>query len=194
VQRDLYSVLGCPQDAPAADLRRAYRRSVRRVHPDVGGDPAAFREVQEAWEVLGDPSGRAAYDTLSRDVSVELAAAFERARAAVVHPPPSGPSPRDIALVRGATLAAVLGVVAVLVALGRDVDGLVGLATDAVLFSLLPAAGAALLSARLTVAGAVAGAGAATVAARGGGDALVGGAMLLGAALGLVAAVLMERR
>lgn len=65
----LYSVLGIERtddtplsDIPHEELHKAYRERVKRVHPDVGGNPEAFRIVQMAWDVLGDPLRRAHYD------------------------------------------------------------------------------------------------------------------------------------
>ena len=52
--RTAYEVLGVPRDATTEEIRRAYRRAARAAHPDVGGDPAAFRAVTRAWDLLGD--------------------------------------------------------------------------------------------------------------------------------------------
>ncbi|RPF27776.1 J domain-containing protein [Georgenia muralis] len=57
-----YAVLGVDRRASAAELRRAYRRRQRKTHPDLGGDPVAFHAVQVAWERIGTPAARAAYD------------------------------------------------------------------------------------------------------------------------------------
>ncbi|MGH9138784.1 MAG: J domain-containing protein [Acidimicrobiales bacterium] len=58
----LYDTLGVEPGASAADIKRAYRRLARTLHPDAGGDPAAMRAVNEAWIVLSDPARRRAYD------------------------------------------------------------------------------------------------------------------------------------
>jgi DnaJ-class molecular chaperone len=61
----LYDVLGVPADAGRAELRRAYLAGVRAWHPDRNqrpDAPARFSAIVRAWEVLGDPAGRAAYD------------------------------------------------------------------------------------------------------------------------------------
>ncbi len=57
-----YEVLGVSSTASQDDLRRAYRRLMRETHPDTGGDAARFTAVQVAWERVGDPDDRAAYD------------------------------------------------------------------------------------------------------------------------------------
>lgn len=57
-----YEVLGVEPTADEAELRRAYRLRLRQTHPDTGGDAALFIHVQRAWELIGTPEGRAAYD------------------------------------------------------------------------------------------------------------------------------------
>lgn len=57
-----YDVLGVAPDADDEALRRAYRLRLRQTHPDTGGDAAVFIQVQRAWELVGTPDARAAYD------------------------------------------------------------------------------------------------------------------------------------
>lgn len=57
-----YEVLQIAPDAPDDDLRRAYRLRLRQTHPDTGGDAAQFVQVQRAWDLVGTPEARAAYD------------------------------------------------------------------------------------------------------------------------------------
>jgi hypothetical protein len=57
-----YEVLGVSSTASQDDLRRAYRRLMRETHPDTGGNAARFTAVQVAWDYVGDPDDRAAYD------------------------------------------------------------------------------------------------------------------------------------
>jgi hypothetical protein len=57
-----YQVLGLAPTADDEELRRAYRLRLRQTHPDTGGDAAQFIQVQRAWELVGTPEARAAYD------------------------------------------------------------------------------------------------------------------------------------
>ncbi|HTC71113.1 MAG TPA: DnaJ domain-containing protein, partial [Acidothermaceae bacterium] len=63
--RDHYAVLGVRKDAPPEEIKRAYRRLARQLHPDVNPDAQTqerFKEVTAAYEVLSDPSKRQLYD------------------------------------------------------------------------------------------------------------------------------------
>ncbi len=66
--KDYYKTLGVSKDASQADIKKAYRRLASKYHPDKNqGDKSAegkFKEVNEAFEVLGDPDKRQKYDTL----------------------------------------------------------------------------------------------------------------------------------
>lgn len=75
-----YEVLGVPVHAGEDELRRAYRLRLRHSHPDTGGTSAEFIRVKRAWELLGTPEARAAYD----DAAARSSAAWapRRARAA----------------------------------------------------------------------------------------------------------------
>jgi hypothetical protein len=57
-----YEVLRVDVDVDDEGLRRAYRVRLRETHPDTGGDAAMFVQVQRAWELVGTPEARAAYD------------------------------------------------------------------------------------------------------------------------------------
>src|SRR5882757_5772677 len=62
-KRDYYEVLGVKKDASADEIKKAFRRAAVQHHPDKeGGDEAKFKEVNEAYEVLKDPSKRQRYD------------------------------------------------------------------------------------------------------------------------------------
>jgi molecular chaperone DnaJ len=63
--RDLYEILGVRRDAAASEIRAAYRKLARELHPDVNADPAdqeRFKEVTGAYEILSDPAKRRRYD------------------------------------------------------------------------------------------------------------------------------------
>jgi curved DNA-binding protein len=65
--KDYYAVLGVARDASAEDIRKAYRKLARKYHPDVNKSAGAenrFKEIAEAYEVLGDSEKRRKYDQL----------------------------------------------------------------------------------------------------------------------------------
>jgi curved DNA-binding protein len=66
--KDYYKLLGVDRNASESDIKRAYRKLALQYHPDKNpGDSQAeehFKEINEAYEVLGDPAKRARYDQL----------------------------------------------------------------------------------------------------------------------------------
>jgi molecular chaperone DnaJ len=66
--KDFYKVLGVPKDAEQAQIKKAYRKLAREYHPDSRpGDKAAeerFKEIAEAYDVVGDPEKRKQYDEM----------------------------------------------------------------------------------------------------------------------------------
>lgn len=62
-KRDYYEILGIGKNASADEIKKAFRRLAVQHHPDKeGGDETKFKEVNEAYEVLKDPSKRQRYD------------------------------------------------------------------------------------------------------------------------------------
>ena len=68
---DYYEVLGVPRDASNEDIKRAFRRLARELHPDANPDSpeaeARFKEVALAYEVLSNPERRERYDRFGPD-------------------------------------------------------------------------------------------------------------------------------
>ena len=83
--KDYYATLGIGRNAPADEVKAAFRKLARRYHPDVNpNDPSAerrFKEVNEAYEVLGNPETRRKYDELGANWKL-----YEQAPAAGGHP------------------------------------------------------------------------------------------------------------
>ena len=67
--KDYYAALGIAKTASADEIKKAYRKLVRKYHPDVSKEPdadARTKELNEAYGVLSDPEKRAAYDELGQ--------------------------------------------------------------------------------------------------------------------------------
>jgi curved DNA-binding protein len=66
--KDYYATLGVPKTANEKEVKQAFRKMARKYHPDVNpGDKSAetrFKEINEAYEVIGDPDKRRKYDEL----------------------------------------------------------------------------------------------------------------------------------
>lgn len=68
--KDYYKVLGLDRTVPQDEIKRTYRKLARKFHPDINKDAGAedkFKDVGEAYAVLGDIEKRAAYDQLGRE-------------------------------------------------------------------------------------------------------------------------------
>src|SRR5688500_2410889 len=65
--KDYYAILGVPNTASQAEIKKAYRKLARELHPDTNKDPEAekrFKDANEAHAVLADPEKRKQYDEL----------------------------------------------------------------------------------------------------------------------------------
>ena len=113
---DLYQLLGVPPDASRDEIALAWRRRARDEHPGSRpGDadaPARFRALAEAYQVLGDPARRAAYDRAlarERQPAVRVAEPPLRAGPVLVErprpAPPTASRDEDIGLAVLADLA-----------------------------------------------------------------------------------------
>jgi curved DNA-binding protein CbpA len=96
--RDLYSVLGVAKNASEDDIKKAVRRLRRQYHPDVNSGPAAkaseakLLEVNQAYQVLSDPSHRAVYDNYGGfDLSPQVPPGSARPPSQQAPPPPEPP-------------------------------------------------------------------------------------------------------
>jgi len=102
-KRDYYEVLGVPRGASPEEIKKAFRRLARKYHPDVAGkDPATterFKEVNEAYEVLGDATKRQTYDRFGHaGVKMGEAGAWPGGPGYQTYTGTSGPGPADFDL------------------------------------------------------------------------------------------------
>ncbi len=66
--KDYYKILGVEKSASAEEIKKAFRKLAHKYHPDKqGGDEAKFKEVNEAFQVLGDEGKRKQYDQFGAD-------------------------------------------------------------------------------------------------------------------------------
>ncbi len=60
--KDYYKILGVSKNASQEEIKKAYRKLAHEHHPDKGGSAEKFKEINEAFQVLGEPDKRAKYD------------------------------------------------------------------------------------------------------------------------------------
>src|SRR5262245_61482750 len=61
--KNYYDILGVDKKASKDDIKKAFRKLAQKYHPDKGGDESKFKEITEAYAVLGDEKRRREYDT-----------------------------------------------------------------------------------------------------------------------------------
>ena len=59
---DYYKTLGVNRNASQSDIKRAFKKQAMKHHPDKGGDPKQFQQLNEAYEVLGNEQKKSQYD------------------------------------------------------------------------------------------------------------------------------------
>lgn len=64
--KDYYQILGVDRKASPEEVKKAYRHKAHQYHPDRGGDESKFKEINEAYQILGNPEKRAQYDQFGR--------------------------------------------------------------------------------------------------------------------------------
>ena len=97
--KNYYLVLGVNLGASAEEIKSAYRRKAKQLHPDAGGNNEAFLDVQQGYHLLTDPNLRGSYD---RELSHEIHAPTRRAVEVDVHLRPERREPvvRSVSLTR----------------------------------------------------------------------------------------------
>jgi Ca-activated chloride channel family protein len=87
IDKNYYSILKVDSTVTEDEIRKSYRILVRQYHPDVNKDPSAtaiFKEIQEAYEILGDPEQRRTYDRLREADGLDKSSAISL-RAKISH-------------------------------------------------------------------------------------------------------------
>lgn len=62
MSKDYYKILGVSRNSTQDDIKKAYRKLALQYHPDKGGDQEKFKEVNEAYQILGNEQKRSQYD------------------------------------------------------------------------------------------------------------------------------------
>ena len=75
---DPYYILRIRQDATQEEIHDSYRRLIKKYHPDKGGDPEIFKEVQWAYKILADPENRRRFDSRFSDTIFDMKKKYQR--------------------------------------------------------------------------------------------------------------------
>ena len=67
MSKDYYEMLGVSRSASQAEIKDAFRKKAMEHHPDRGGNAEKFKEINEAYQALGDAQTRAQYDQYAGD-------------------------------------------------------------------------------------------------------------------------------
>lgn len=68
--KDYYSLLGVSKDSSIDEIKKSYKKLALKHHPDRGGDPETFKKINEAHDVLSDPTKRQKYDIGGDDLDL----------------------------------------------------------------------------------------------------------------------------
>ncbi len=64
--KDYYQILGISKDASSEEIKKAFHKLAHKHHPHKGGDEKKFKEINEAYQILGNPEKRTQYDRFGR--------------------------------------------------------------------------------------------------------------------------------
>jgi len=62
MEKNLYEELGLKKNATKSEIKSSYRSLVKQHHPDAGGEKERFLAIQNAWEILNNPTKKERYD------------------------------------------------------------------------------------------------------------------------------------
>jgi len=75
--KDFYKILGVNENTPQDEIKKVYRKLAVEHHPDKGGDENKFKEISEAYDILGDENKRREYDNSRKNPFSQFGGGFE---------------------------------------------------------------------------------------------------------------------